>query len=231
MKRMKIFQTAAMFMLIILLSNCGRLIDWTKRNFYQGDDVTLYTTNVKPYIRSVTIYDQLQTKAHFSIMWLSDPVRTAYAHLHTKRMALDEGRYKTFVRRQLEENHHYISFYILSTHEVKLGVPESHWSLFLRIGNRDFQPATVKEVDLPPEYQEFFGNDWNRFKVPYIVKFSLYDENEEPIISDETKSMSFFVRSAQKEHAFTFDLHADAHTERKKDIQKNRTRTSNRKRR
>lgn len=206
MQRKKIVPGVAV-MLLALLSSCGRIIDWGKSNFYQGEDVVLYSEKVGPYIKNVTIYDQLDTKAHFTAMWLSDPIRTAYAQLHTKRMGKDEAQYKTFLRRQLEENNHYIAFYVLSTHEVKLGVPESYWSLFLRANGKDYMPFEIKEVELPTEYQQFFGTYWNRFKVPYLVKFRLTDENEDPIISDLTESISLFVRSAQKEHAFTWYLY------------------------
>lgn len=205
MKRMKMFP-GMIVMLLLFLSGCGRLIDWGKSNFYQGEDVELYDENVNPFIKSVTIYDQLDTTAHFIVMWLSDPIRTAYAQLHARRMGKDDNQYKAFLRRQLEENNHYISFYVLSTHEVKLGIPESYWSLFLRVNNRDYLPFEIKEVELPTEYQQFFGKRWSRFKVPYLVKFRLNDENEEPIISDATQSMSLFVRSAHKEHAFKWDL-------------------------
>jgi hypothetical protein len=206
MQRKKIVPGVAT-LLLLLLSNCGRIIDWGKSNFYQGEDVVLYDEKVAPYIKNVTIYDQLDTKAHFSAMWLSDPIRTAYAQLHTKRMGKDEAQYKTFLRRQLEENNHYITFYVLSTHEVKLGVPESYWSLFLRANGKDYMPFELKEVELPTEYQQFFGKYWNRFKVPYVVKFRLVDENEDVIISDQTEFISLFVRSADKEHAFIWNLY------------------------
>lgn len=193
-------------LILLLLSSCGRIVDWTKSNFYQGEDVVLYDEQVMPFIQNVTIYDQLDTKAHFTVMWLSDPIRTAYAQLHTQRMGKNQTQYKAALRRQLEENNHYITFYVLSTHEVKLGVPESQWSLFLRVNERDYMPFELKEVELPIEYQQFFGRYWNRFKVPYIVKFCLTDENEDSIISDITESISLFVRSAEKEHAFTWHL-------------------------
>jgi hypothetical protein len=140
-------------------------------------------------------------------MWLSDSIRTAYAQLHTKRMGKDDSQYKAVLRRQLEENNHYIEFYVLSTHEVKLGTPESYWSLFLQIDGKDYIPFEIKEVELPTEYQQFFGKRWNRFKVPYMVKFRIENENEQPIITDLTESLSLFVRSAEKEHAFTWNLH------------------------
>ncbi len=205
MERTKFLPNVSL-LLLLLLANCGRLIDWGKSNFYQGEEVSLSDENVVPFIKSVTMYDQFQTIAQFDIMYLSDTVRTAYAQLHTKRMGKDEDKYLAFLRRQLEENNHYISFYVLTTHDVKLGTPESHWSLFLRIAGRDYLPFELKEVELPYEYQQLFKDHWNRFKVPYLMKFRLMDENEIPIITDLTPEISVFARSTKKESIFTWHL-------------------------
>ena len=91
-------------------------------------------------------------------------------------------------------------------HDVKLGVPESHWSLFLRVAGKDYLPFELKEVELPYEYQQLFKPHWNRFKVPYLMKFRLMDENEQPIITDATPEISVYVRSTTKENIFTWHL-------------------------
>ena len=93
---------------LLLLSGCGRIIDWGKTNFYQGEEMPSFSQEVKPFLRSVTIYDQLETKAWFDLLWLSDEVRTAYAKLHVERMGQSEEKYQAVLRRQLEENSHYI---------------------------------------------------------------------------------------------------------------------------
>ncbi len=199
------YKTSTFIILFALLPGCGRIIDWGKTNFYQGKELTNFASEVKPYIRSITIYDQLETKAIFDALWLNDMVRTAYANLHTIRQGKNEEKLQTFLRRQLEENNHYVTFYILSTHEVKLGVPEAQWSLFLLIDGREHYPFEIKEVELPYEYQIFFGDRWNRFKVPYLVRFKAITD-EEPLLAEETNQIELIVRSAQKEHVFVWTL-------------------------
>lgn len=202
----------SMLIFLFMLPGCGRVIDWGKSNFYQGEDVKDFTSGVAPFIRSVTIYDQLATKAIFDVLWLNDEVRTSYAHLHMLRQGKDEEKLYAFLRRQLEENNHYISFYVLSTYDVKLGVPESHWSFFLQIDDQEYHPFEVKEIELPYEYQLFFGKGWNRFKVPYIVRFHSEDEDKKPLLADDAKRIAFIARSAQKEHAFVWQLQNDEPT-------------------
>lgn len=195
--------------MLLMLTGCGRIIDWGKSNFYQGEQLDINIKEVTPFIRSVTIYDQLETKAMFDALWLSDEVRTAYAKLHTLRQGKDDELQKAFLRRQLEENIHYISFYVLSLHDIKLGDKESCWSLFLQIDGVDYLPLEIKQLDLPYEYQIFFGKQWNRFKAPYLVRFRAKNDDDTPLITEQTKRIIMHVRSAYKEHAFIWQLQED----------------------
>lgn len=193
-------------LLLFLLPSCGRIIDWGKESFYQGEDLKSFTDQVVPDIRSVTIYDQLETKASFEVLWLTDQVRTAYAELHAMRYSKDADALNAMLRRQLEENNHFITFYLLSTHEVKLGDPESHWSFTLKVDEQEYQPMEIKEIELPYEYQIFFGKRWNRFKVPYVIRFRAEDLEENEIINEQTMRVSLMARSALKEHDFVWQL-------------------------
>ena len=199
-------QWGLLIIFLITLPGCGRIINWGKSNFYQGKDVDDYSGQARPFIRSVTLYDQLETQARFEVLWLNDQVRTAYVRLHTARQAKDDEKFYASLRRQLEENNNYISFYVLSTHDIKLGVPESHWSIYLDVDGALYFPLEIKEVELPYEYQIFFGKKWNRFKVPYIVRFYAFNEKEEPIVSDTSAQLSLVFRSAQKEHDFVWQM-------------------------
>lgn len=199
------YKPSILILLCMLLPGCGRIVDWGKTNFYQAKELTDFSDEIKPCLRTITIYDQLETKAIFDALWLSDAVRMAYAKLHTLRQGKNEEKYQLSLRRQLEENNHYVTFYILSTYEVKLGVPESQWSFFLLVDGREYHPFELKEIELPYEYQLFFGKRWNRFKVPYLIRFKSMTDDEQ-IIKEEANSMSLIVRSGQKEHVFVWKL-------------------------
>lgn len=192
--------------LLAVLSGCGRVVDWGKTNFYQGQERDTYRDVAQPYIKSVTIYDQLTTRGMFDALWLSDMVRTAYADLHIFRQGYGDERRNAFLRRQLEENNHYISFYVLALYDAKLSDPSSHWSLFLDVNGNRYQPIEVRVVELPYEYQVFFGSRWNRFREPYLVRFGAKDTNDQLIISPETKELALHIRSAAKEHALVWKI-------------------------
>jgi hypothetical protein len=191
---------------LAILPNCGRIIDWGKSNFNQGTNFDVTYKHVAPFIKSVTMYDEMTTQAIFEVIWLADEVRTAYAQIYSFRLGKDEEKKNVFLRRQLEENSHYISFYVLSSHEVKLGDIDSKWSLFIDVDGASYLPLSIKKVELPHEYQLFFGSKWNRFKVPYLVRFSALDVDQHQIITPESKNLNLYVRSVSKQNIFTWNL-------------------------
>lgn len=184
---------------LVLLPGCGKIVDWGKETFNQKTSLDTQRDAVKNYMHSVVSYDQLSTVAKFDVLWLSDEVRTAYADLFTLKFGKTEEQRKTFLRRQLEENNHFITFYVLSSYERPLGDPTSDWVLFLNIGNRNFAPIEVKSADLSPEYIYFFGKKYNNFKQAYSVKFGATDIEDQSIISPSTKNINLYFRSAENE--------------------------------
>lgn len=202
----KIHTLSLVVMVLLLLPSCGRMIDWGTKTFDQAPSLDSSVTVAQKYIRSVTSYDQLATRARFDALWLSDDVRTNYASLYALKFGKTEEQKKIFLRRQLEENNHFISFYILSLHEYPLGDPHSDWTLFLTIDDRHYAPIEIKTVELTPEYIYIFGKKNNRFKVPYSVRFDAKDINDQYLITPETKKITLHCRSLQTEVTFVWDV-------------------------
>jgi hypothetical protein len=193
-------------LLLLLLPSCGRVIDWGKRNFIQAPSLNADIEQAQQYIRSVTMYDQLTTCARFDALWLSDDVRMNYAHLHALKFGKTEEQKKAFLRRQLEENNHFIIFYVLSLYEHPLGDVNSEWTVFLTIDDKNYSPIEIKIVDLLPEYMYIFGKKYNRFKVPYSIKFDAKDINDQLLITPETKNITLYCRSLKAEVTFVWQI-------------------------
>jgi hypothetical protein len=132
---------------------------------------------VKDYIRSLRMYDEFTTLGIFDVMWLSDEVRTVYAQVYTTMLGKDEESQKTFLRRQLKANEHYISFYVLSTHYVMLTAKPTLWAVYLEIDGKKYLPFEIKSVELPVEYTTFFGSLLTKHKHPYEIRFDRKDVN------------------------------------------------------
>jgi hypothetical protein len=190
------------------LPGCGRVIDWGKDIFFQGEDITPDMLLARRHVRSAKVYDEFSTAGIFDVLWLSDEVRTVYATLHARKEARDEDRANTFLRRQIEENRHSLAFYLLVPRAIHLGDSNnSEWSVFLQVGEYKAQPIELKTVELSVEYKAIFGRIYNRFKTVYCLKFDVQDIDGNPIITPETKSMSICFRSVSKQVYLTWQLH------------------------
>lgn len=203
---------APFLILIVMLSGCGRIIDWGKCNFYQGIEAEGIPSGVCAYVRTLIVYDQFTTVGIFDALWLSDEVRAYYTQTYAHRLGKNASQENNLLRRLLAENEHYLSFIVLSLYEFPLGEPESVWSVMLEIGDAVYTPVEIKPVELTPEYQAFFGNRYNRFKTAYLIKFDAQDNNENDIVTNQTRCMSMRFRSIKKEGVVTWAVWPeDAH--------------------
>jgi hypothetical protein len=197
------------FGLLVLLPGCGKMVDWVSDSFTQVSPLDVHCDVVEKYSKSITTYDQLTTVAKFDALWLSHEVRQVYVDLFALKFGKTEEQKRALLRRQFEENNHFISFYVLSLYEYPLGDTHSAWTLFLTIGNKNYAPIEVKAVELSPEYMCMFGKKFNRFKVAYSVKFDAKNIDDLPLINDNTTDMKLVFRSVKKEAILTWDLAAE----------------------
>lgn len=195
--------------LFIMLPGCGRLVDWGKKTFNQGQEGEGINKRVRDYIRSVKVYDQFTTRGIFDAMWLGDEVRAAYADLYAYRQGKSDEHTKAFLRRQLEENKLFIAFYVLSLYEVPLGDPSSEWTIIMKINDKEFTPCEIKKIELPHEYRIFFGDKFNRFKEAYMVKFNAKNMDEEFILTPETSCIELLFRALDRRVSLCWELDAE----------------------
>jgi hypothetical protein len=196
MKKIRIF---CVWSCVCLLPGCNKVVEWGKRSFNQGVDVLFNKSLIKEFIKGATLYDELDTAAKFDVLWLSDAVRSEYARLHAYTQGKSDEFYQGLLRRQLEENKHFVTFYILSLYDMYLGMPESKWQFFLRVGDKNIAPSEIKAIELLPEYKTFFGDQLTRFRAPYRVMFDAKDIDDNDIITSETKIIELVFRSTHKE--------------------------------
>ena len=198
MKRDIIFFLLISFTLMAL-SGCGRIIDWGKKSVDQGENIKKEITKAKKHIISSRIYDQFELVGSFDSLWLTDEVREIYADLYVLKRGRTDVEKKIFLRRQLEENNHFISFYMLSVADIVIGEKDSAWTVLLRIGDYNFMPTELRSIELSSEYKFIFGKKFNRFKTAYIVHFNAKDIEDRPIIQPGTDAISLVFRTVNKE--------------------------------
>lgn len=207
--KFKSLHPLALFCLIITIvpGCCKNYIPWIQNVFDQGHKVDKHVDVARQYVRNIHVYDQFTTLGHFSAIWLSPEVRKAYANVYAVKHGFSEERYKIFLRRQFEENKHFISFIVLSSipnggYGYILSDKDSPWSVVLNIDGHTFKPVEIKSIELSPEYRMFFGRTYTRFKLPYIIKFDAHDINGNRLIAQGTSQISLrFARVDRYEDA------------------------------
>lgn len=186
-------------MILMILPGCGRIVDWGKGRVSQGADIKKDLKVARDHIRSNRIYDQFTLAGSFDSLWLSDAVRSSYVELYAARHGKTDEASKVFLRRQLEENNHFISFYILTVAQMPLGEANSEWTVFLKIGENIFTPVELKSIELAPEYEHILGKKLNRFKIPYLVRFNAKDIDDHTLVQPTTEKITLIFRSLAKE--------------------------------
>lgn len=198
MKRNTYISLSALI-LLGFLPGCGRVIDWGKSKVAQGTDTKKDMKATREHIRSTRVYDQFTLLGTFDSLWLSDAVRNSYVELYTERHGRNDDAMNVVLRRQLEENNHFISFYVLSAVDITLGETNSDWNVFLKIDEHQFVPIELKAVDLSPEYIHIFGKKMNRFKMAYLVRFNAKDIEDQFLVQPTTPSIALVFKTVEKE--------------------------------
>ena len=153
-------------LVICLMPGCVPYHKLAKTEFPQGSEHKDKREMVHNYVRTAKVYDQFKTQAIFDAIWLSDEARTVYTELYSKRRGKDNGACEALLKRQLEENHHWISMYVLADirHKTNVSLHDKNalWTLCLEAKNGErVEPISVKEVEVEPEYQSIFGHRFN----------------------------------------------------------------------
>ncbi len=189
---------------LVLLSGCGTIGDFAKQSFGHGEDRLGPKIFIEDFMQSKSVYDQFTTCAKFDVLWLADEIRQEYVRLYATRRGLSQTQQDRMIKRELEANEQFMTFYVLSLHRVTLGKPESDWSIFLQVDDAVILPIEVKEDELIPEYQAILGHRYNRFKQLYRVSFDISDIG---YTAEELESFSLTFRSIYKDVAFDWDIY------------------------
>lgn len=197
--------------LVCLLPACIKYSDLAKSEFPQGTKQADQRMVAQKYRRGAKIYDDFETRAFFHALWLSDELRKSYVDVYSKKRGLSEEAKEEMLKRQLEENKYWITFYVLAdvrdkTYEA-LNDRNAHWTAYVTIDDKKITPEKdgIKPVDLEPEYQLFFGKAiFDLFKAGYLVRFSVQQDLSEKINKGQFKNIKLVIGSVYKECALAW---------------------------
>jgi hypothetical protein len=160
----------------LLLFGCGKYHDFINSEVPQAERHEASNATIQKYLRSLTLYEGFETRARFDALWMTDEMRLIHTALHSERVGLNQEEREAFLLRQLEENNHWQSFYLLAEipdhGHISLTDKNSSWSLYLEAANGyRVAPESVKEVELAPDIKAMFGHRLTPFKKVFQVKF------------------------------------------------------------
>jgi hypothetical protein len=196
--------------LIVLISGCVPYHKLSQKEFPQGTDLKNSYDVSKLFIRSQSVYDQFTTLAQFDAIWLSDQTRVAYVEMYCKKRGKNEKAKEAMLARQLEENHHWISFYVLAdVREVfnsAMNDKNPVWTPYLKLDKECIEPVSIKEIELEPEYISIFGTKYNSFKTAYLISFPAKNDTTNKMYLDGAKKLNLVTSSVDKSCILQWDL-------------------------
>ncbi len=174
-------QKSLLVLFLLLLPSCFKYHRIFKGEVPQGTEKERNLDIINHNVKTVSVYDQFTTKAIFDVLWLSDEARDYYVELYTNKHGLTDILSEAMLRRQLEENRHWVTFFVLSYIPEEgnnvLSDKEASWSFCLQfLSGKKVTPSQIKEVALAPEIKYFFGKKLTSFKTAYLVKFDVEDD-------------------------------------------------------
>ena len=127
-------------------------------------------------VRSTSVYDEFATVAIFDALAMSGEVRSAYVDLYCDRRGLSKDLRCEMANKQIEDSSNNAVFYVLADIRDKgsalLHEKNPFWAMFLKLEDgTSVEANSIKEVELEPELQMFFGKKFNQFKTAYMVQF------------------------------------------------------------
>ena len=186
----------------------NRVLAWVEDNFKQAEQHQHdYIQRSKEFIRSVKVYDMLSLKASFDVLFLTDRARKLFVDFHGRSQGLTFEEMQVLSQRQTSENKYFISAYVVAWHDEYSYVnskalftgsyqksphvlkgEDALWSVSLIVGGRRYLPESIKVVEMPIEYQQFFGPSCNQFATTYLVRFAAKDKFNNYIFTDQKSS-------------------------------------------
>lgn len=194
---------------LLVASSCVKYYDLIKSEFPQGVDQSGQHEISSKYCRSAVVYDQFETKALFSSLWLADDVRKAYVDEYSGKRGVEGDAKENRLKEHFEENRHWLVFYLLADVReniyASLTEPNAFWTVYAQVDGVKIIQESIKEIEIEPEYQKFFGKSFNLFKTAYLVKFALKSEVADKISKRQFKSVELVVSSVYKKCVLKWD--------------------------
>ena len=208
MDRNRFLAIFACIQCIFFLPGC-KIVDWGVNNFNQAEKLTEdFSVPMNPYIKTSIIYDQFATVAEFTALFLTDHARVIYLDYFFHRNFRTEDEKEITKHRLMQENEYFITFYVVGNQPSTLypsgrsmfsgeyhpqgpflGGNDAVWKPTMIVDGQEYAADDVKSVELPIEYQYFFGVNYSQFKSVYRIRFDARNQEDKNILSKAQRNV------------------------------------------
>jgi len=157
-------------MLLCLLPGCSSIVRWAENEVPQLQKVDIDTNALKPYLKSVHIYDLLSYELVCDVLRVNRFVYALYMQLYKSRAKPPKNEIDQLLAMQeaLEKKH--ITFIILVSYQLLLE-RKNEWKIMIEVGTDHFYPRSIEVIELAPEYRVLFGELYSPLKRAYKIVF------------------------------------------------------------
>ena len=161
-------------------SGCVKTYKFLPEEFPQGEPEERYDAVSRMNVRSLDLYNEYKSEAHFDFLWFSSGVREAYVDVYARKRGLDPEAKKALQVQHDKRSKDVISLYVLvelyEKPESQLSDRYPRWNMYLEtVRGSKLLPDEIKEVELAPEIRLFFGDKFSIYKTAYLVTFPARD--------------------------------------------------------
>ncbi|HTM05787.1 MAG TPA: hypothetical protein VL201_00945 [Patescibacteria group bacterium] len=207
MKTIFKIHTLLFISIVILLPGCTTIVNWGKKNLYQGIEFQKDYTIPRSFIRSIKAYDQFSTFIDIHALLLVEAVRNAFVTEFITTTGKGEKQKNQLLKLQKDELKHFITFYVITPKDTVFNLENSPWHIFLTVDKLTVDPYKIEQIELNTTYQLFFGKLYNpRFKTVYQIKFEACDLYDNPLIISTTQAVELHFKKLNKEVLLRWDL-------------------------
>ena len=180
--------------LFAFIPSCSRYVPYVKDAIKQVDiKEEKKDENVESVVKSRVVRDELSWVGSFDALMLDDYVLKTYAKVYARDNGNPAGLRERTEKEELDKAAKQTVFYVLTPliyKDMRLAINNTvkGWTPSLIIDGKGHKANKVEEVDLPKQYQKFFGKHLTRYKNTYQVTF---DVGSGPLKRGETVELMF----------------------------------------
>ena len=193
---------------------CMKTYEYLTTEVPQGRQYVSLRASILPAYAAVSVYDQFETKAHFSVIWVNNLVTTTLATIEGRMRGEDEqareARAEQLRATRKGEFHCMVLADVRADTQSDLADSAPAWQFVLTTPQGvATTPIEIKAIELSPAWQALFGDAYSRYTKAYRLAFALDDPTLNEQVDLDAAGYRLSACSAYRAVDFAFGSRAE----------------------